>query len=461
MEHNILLTGDSYKAGHSELYHPGIDKIYSYLEARGGLYPSSIFFGLQYYLKKYLEGPQVTRSKIDEAEDFWGAHFGRKDYFDRKKWEYILHEYDGNLPLRIEAVPEGSEIPVLNALMTIVNTDPKCYWLTNFVETLLMKVWYPITIATQSFNIRKNILAALEKSGDPSLVNFKAHDFGFRGVSSEEQAAIGAASHLISFMGTDTVAGIRFLQKYYSAQMCGFSIPATEHSIMCSFGRENEQEAMENLLNKFPSGLIACVSDTYNLFEACRNIWGKNLKDKIMAREGCLVVRPDSGDYLEIVPQVLQILWEQFGGSVNEKGFKVLDPHVRVIQGDGMDPVTINQLFEKIVSEGWSADNLAVGSGGGLLQKVNRDVQKFAIKCSAALKDNQWIDVFKDPITDPGKKSKYGRFQTIKFPDGSIQTVDYTYNKSFGENLLKPVFENGKILKTYTLDEVKKNAFPD
>ncbi len=455
---NIIKGTDSYKISHQKCYPSDTQKVYSYAESRGGVYPTTIFFGLQYYIQEYLEGVQVTKEKIDEAEKFWNEHFGRKDVFDRTMWEVILHEYDGYLPLKIEAVPEGIEIPVSNCLFTIVNTDSRCFALTNFVETLLMKFWYPTTIATQSFYIRKDVMKSLEKSGDVSSISFKVHDFSARGVSSEEQSYIGSAAHLISFMGTDSPKGIEMLQDHYDAGMCGFSIPATEHSIICSFGRDNEIEACRNFLEKYPEGLIACVSDTFDIFNACENIWGGVLKDMVMARNGTLVIRPDSGDYMEIVPKILNILWSKFGGTINDKGYRLLDPHVRVIQGDGMDPVTINQLFQEIVSLGWSADNLVVGSGGGLLQKVNRDTQKFAIKCSSVLRSNNWLDVYKEPITDNGKRSKRGRFQTIKLPDDRIETVDYTYNKTFGENLLRPVFENGKILKKYTLDEVKKNA---
>jgi nicotinamide phosphoribosyltransferase len=456
---NLLLATDSYKISHGKCYDKGITKIYSYLEARGGKFPATLFFGLQYYLEKYLCGIQVTKEKIDEAEKFWTEHFGRSDCFDRSKWEYILHEYDGCLPLTIEAVPEGTLVPVLNALMVIVNNDPKCFWLTNFVETLLMKVWYPTTVATQSFYIRQKVMNALEKSGDPSGINFKVHDFGYRGVSSEETAALGAAGHLISFMGTDTVAGILLLKKHYQAQMSGYSIPATEHSIMCSFGRNEEATACENFLDTYPTGLIACVSDTYDIYNCCEKIWGGILKEKVLKRDGCLVIRPDSGNPLEVVPKVLQILWDRFGGITNGKGFKVLDSHVRVIQGDGMDFESIGNLYEHIMSLGWSADNLAVGSGGGLLQKLNRDTCKFAIKCSAALKNNVWIDVFKEPITDNGKRSKSGRFQTVRFKNGDIDTRDFSFTGMNGENLLHPVFENGKILKTYSLEQIKKNTF--
>lgn len=451
---NLTLT-DSYKASHINAYKNGVKRIQSYLESRGGKYEWNVFFGLQYYLKRFLEGAVVTQEKIDEAEKFWSAHFGRNDVFNRKAWEYIINKHGGKLPVRIRAVPEGTRVNFKNVLMTIENTDDECFWLVNFLETLLMKVWYPITIASQSATIKNDIRNALERSGDVAGAEFKCHDFAYRGVASEEMAAIGAAAHLISFKGTDTVAGIRLLQDYYNSGMCGFSIPATEHSVICSFGRVGEEEACENFLNQYPSGLIACVSDTYDIYNCCENIWGGTLKNKVMSRDGTLVIRPDSGDFFEVVPKVLEILWRKFGGVINEKGFKVLDNHVRVIQGDGMNPTTIQQLFERIMELGWSADNLAVGSGGGLLMAgIDRDTNKFAIKANAALIGSEWVDIFKEPVTDIGKKSKRGRLKLVK-KDNGFETVR---ESEFGQDILETVFENGELVKEYTFDEVRKNA---
>ena len=452
---NILLMSDSYKSPHRNMYVPKLQVVFSYLSSRGGVFSKTLYFGAQYYIKEYLLGQVITMAMIDEAEAFWTAHFfGRKDCFDRRQWEYIVKHHDGRLPIRICSVAEGTICDTGVVLMTIESTDFECAWLTNFIETLLMKVWYPITIATQSYHIKKDILSALNKSGTPEQIDFKCHDFGYRGVSSEETAALGGASHLLSFMGTDTVAGIRLLMDYYHAPMCGFSIPATEHSIMCSFGKDHELDAMKNLLDRYPSGLLACVSDTYDIYNACENLWGTILKDQILGRDGCLVIRPDSGDFFEVIPRILNILWDKFHGTVNEKVHKVLDPHVRLIQGDGMNPETIRELYSHIIHLGWSADNIAVGSGGGLLQTVNRDTQKFAIKASAAMVDGEWIDIFKSPVTDPGKKSLTGRFNTIK-KDGRIYTVKSTEN--IPENILWPVYENGMLLRDFTLENVKNN----
>ncbi len=369
---NILLQSDSYKAGHARLYKPGTENIYSYLEARGGRWERTVFFGLQYYLFEYLAGEVVTKAKVDQAEQFWSAHFGRPDYFDRSKWDYIVTKHGGKLPIRIRAVKEGSIVPVSNVLMTIEATDKNCYWLTNFLETILMKIWYPISVATQSYHIRKDILAELEYSGTPESIDFRVHDFAYRGTHSEESSALGSAAHLLSFMGTDTVSGIRMLQAYYGAGMCGFSIPAVEHSNVCSFGPEGEEEFYNHFLNLYPTGLIACVSDTYDIYNACENLWGGSLRDKVLARNGKLVIRPDSGNFFEVIPKIFEILYRKFPGTVNAKGFKLLNEKLGVIQGDGMKPETIKQLYQHVVKLGWSADNLTVGSGGGLLVKDQR-----------------------------------------------------------------------------------------
>lgn len=447
---------DSYKISHKNAYCPKLEIMLSYLESRGGKYKKTVFFGLQYYLNM-IKGVQVTMNKIDEAQTFWEAHFGRKDVFSREAWEYIAKTHGGRLPIKIKAVKEGTIVPTNNVMVTIENTDPNCYWLTNFLETLLMKIWYSITIASQSKAIRDNILKHLIKSGTPESIAFRVHDFAYRGVSCEEQAAIGAAAHLVSFMGTDTVAGIVLAMNNYKSEMCGFSIPATEHSIICSFGRENEIAACKNFLQEYPDGLIACVSDTYDIYNCCENIWGGALKDMVMNRNGKLVIRPDSGDFFEVIPKVLEILWKQFGGTFNDKGYKVLDPHVGVIQGDGMCPESIDALYTHIVNLGWSADNLTVGSGGGLLVKdVTRDTNKFAIKACAARVDGMWIDIFKDPITDPGKKSKKGKLKLVLI-NGKYMTVNVDEYPELPDELIE-VFNNGEMLVEYTFDEIRKLA---
>jgi len=252
---NFLLRTDSYKFTHWKQYPPNTTAIYSYLESRGGMFPATVFFGLQYYLKAYVQGPVFTEQDIAQADEFCRQHFGR-DLFNRYGWTRLLQKHGGCLPVRIRAVPEGSVVSNLNVLATIENTDPDFPWLTNYLETLLLKVWYPTTVATLSREIKKIIKGFLVRTGDPALLPFKLHDFGYRGVSSEETAAIGGAAHLVNFMGTDTVAGIILLQDYYHTKsMPGFSIPASEHSTITAWGKEHELDAYRNMLTAYPEGL--------------------------------------------------------------------------------------------------------------------------------------------------------------------------------------------------------------
>jgi len=462
---NLILLSDSYKVSHHKQYPPETQTVYSYFESRGGEFPYTIFFGLQYYLYKYLKGCRLSGIDIEEAERYFEKHFGNKSLFNKAGWEYICDVHNGKLPVSIKAIPEGTRVSTSNVLMTIENTDPKCYWLTNYLETLLVQTWYGSTVATQSYAIRQMITKFLEETGDPSLINFKLHDFGFRGVSSVESAAIGGAAHLINFMGTDTMVALKLINEYYntsnSNKIVGHSIPAAEHSTICSWGREYERDAFENMLDQYPEGLVACVSDSYNIFNACEKLWGSDLKDKIMARNGTLVIRPDSGDPVETILKVLHILEKQFSCSTNAKGYKVLDPHVRIIQGDGVNINSIEDILREMKTHKFSADNIAFGMGGALLQKLHRDTQSFAFKCSGVKVGNEWKSVFKCPITDTGKISKAGRLKLIARENAaggiSYQTVNEDANVH-GKDLLVEVFRDGKILKTYDFDEVRKNA---
>ncbi|MCS6808712.1 MAG: nicotinate phosphoribosyltransferase [Bacteroidota bacterium] len=456
MNRNIILLTDSYKVSHYKQYPPKTTTIYSYFESRGGMFDNVVFFGLQYYLREYLAGQVVTRDRINEAALLYEQHFGNPHLFNRAGWEYILQRHNGRLPVRIKAVPEGSSIPTHNVLMTIENTDPACYWLTNFLETLLVQVWYGCTVATQSREIKRLISQFLHETGDPLLIDFKLHDFGFRGVSSVESAGIGGAAHLVNFMGTDTVAALTFIREYYNTQQCyGFSIPAAEHSTITSWGREREVDAYRNMLIQYPEGLVACVSDSYDIFHACDVLWGEILHDDVLQRKGTLVVRPDSGNPVEVVVQVLEILGRRFGTETNNKGFRVLHPNIRVIQGDGVDYTSIREILSAMKHHGWSADNVAFGMGGALLQKLNRDTQKFAFKCSAAVVDGEERAVYKQPVTDSGKVSKRGRLKLIRTENNSFATVP---QHAEGADILQTVFENGFIRKQYSFDDVKRNA---
>ena len=428
---NMIIATDSYKVTHWKQYPPGSQYVYSYYESRGGMPPKTVFFGLQYYLKKYLCGHVITDDMIDEAQLFFEKHFGR-DVFNADGWQRIVDVHDGRLPVVIKALPEGSLVDVLTPLMTVENTDPELPWLTNYIETILCQMWYPITVATRSYYMKQTIIRYLEETGTPSDIGFKLHDFGCRGSTSMESASIGGAAHLLNFLGTDTMVALEMLAEYYDCDMAGFSIPATEHSTITSWGRENEVNAFDNMITQFPDGIVACVSDSFNIYDSCDRLWGQELHDKVMSRDGTLVVRPDSGCPEKVVLRCMEILGNRFGFATNKKGYKVLDPHVRIIQGDGIDHDMIASILEVMKTDGWSADNIAFGSGGALLQKMDRDTYNFAFKCSEVTIDGERYPVFKDPITQHNKASKSGRF------DG-----------------LTEVFRDGEVLVTYTLDEIR------
>jgi nicotinic acid phosphoribosyltransferase len=777
---NAQLLSDAYKYSHPDIYHPGTTSIKSYLESRGGKWTETTFFGLQYYLKNYYTGKVVTKSLVQESKrtisDFFGnINFNKKEY--ERRWNYIVEKYDGHLPLRIRSVREGTSVPTSNVLMTIQETDPNCYWLTNFVESVLVQTWYGSTVATQSRSMKKTILEFLHKTGTPELIDYFLVDFGLRGVSSIETAGVGGAAHLVNFKATDNIPGYSLAKVFYNAPKdVGSSIPASEHSTITSWKRENELKAMANMLDKYPKGMIACVSDSFDIYRACRDYWGTELKDRILSRDGVLVIRPDcydenteiltntgwkffkdidlntkvatyhnenitfdfpekyikqpysgnmikfysekmgvdllvtpnhrcyyknntcghnneiqveeaeklsyyhnknflvsgnlinknpkifsaedrfniafqadgcfdsgntegsplqnglyktrfqfkkqrktdrlinicetgnyeykisyeecrkgqttiyvytkfkpqktfnwvknileeincnycqsfieecsywdasrrksnkfkydscirenseiiqllcclsgyrgklstfidkrkshfsdthnvaifksdviggqaikkttenyvgdvycvkvksgaivvrrnnriavsgnSGNPLEVLPVLLEILGEKFGFVVNTKGYKVLNPKVRLIQGDGIDHDSLREILECITNAGWSADNLAFGSGGGLLQKVNRDTSKYAFKCSQAIIDGEEIEVYKDPITDPGKTSKRGVLKLI-IENGQYKTVNAN---DPGDDQLVTVFENGKLLVDQTFAEIRELA---
>ena len=454
---NIILNTDSYKVSMFKQYPANTTGVYSYIESRGGRYDQTVFFGLQAFIKEYLLEP-ITQADIDIADEILSAH---GEPFNRQGWEYILRVHNGYLPVVIKAVPEGSVVPVKNVLATIENTDPECFWLTTWLETALLRaIWYPTTVATQSWSIKRVILDFLEKTGDPALIDFKLHDFGARGVSSMESAGIGGAAHLVNFMGTDTLSGVLFAREYYNAGIAGFSIPAAEHSTITSWGRDGEVEAYENMVRQFgrAGSVVAVVSDSYDIFNAASKLWGEDLRQLVIDSGATIVIRPDSGDPVEVNRRLVEILGEKFGYTLNAKGFKVLN-NVRLIQGDGVNELTIRSILGAFMAMGWSADNIAFGMGGALLQQVDRDTQKFAMKCSAMktvrwpYSDPKWFDVQKDPITDAGKKSKAGRVTLYKGKDGYYSGVE-----DWPESALVEVFRDGKLIRDWTFEEVRANA---
>jgi len=457
-EINRIIDTDSYKASHFLQYPPNTTFVHSYLESRGSErdWKATVFFGLQYVLKRFfLE--KFTQTMVEEAREVITAH---GEPFNYEGWTNLVKKHGGKLPLRVRAVPEGTVVPLRNVLMTVENTDAEFYWLTSWFETQLMRIWYPCTVATQSFHIKRDVYKFLsETADDPDAeIAFKVHDFGSRGVSSQETAAIGGAAHLVNFLGTDTMSALLIHRAFYNISMAGFSIPAAEHSTITSWGRENEAEAYRNMLRNFakPGALVAVVSDSWNIFEAVEKIWGERLRQEVVDSGATVVIRPDSGEPVEVVSRVAHILGEKFGYDVNSKGFKVLK-NVRIIQGDGVNEQSIRAILERLKAEGFSASNIAFGIGGALLQKIDRDTLKFAYKCSAIVADGKLIDVYKQPITDAGKNSKRGRLDLTKDAAGAYQTVKLdTAEQIEAENTqMRTVFENGELLIDDGLEAIR------
>lgn len=458
---NILLNTDSYKISMAWQYPLGTTGVYSYIESRGGRYDRTVFFGLQAFIKEYLLEP-ITQADIDIADEILTAH---GEPFNRAGWQHILDKHMGFLPVVIRAVPEGTVVPVRNVLATIENTDPECFWLTTWLETALLRaIWYPTTVATQSWTIRQLILNSLEKTGDPALIDFKLHDFSARGVSSLETSGIGSAAHLVNFMGTDTITGVLYAREFYNAGVSGFSIPAAEHSTITSWGRDGEVKAYENMLTQFarPGSILAVVSDSYDIFNAAEKLWGEELRQQVIDSGATVVIRPDSGDPVEVNKRLIQILDSKFGSVVNSKGYKILN-HVRIIQGDGINYQSIDGILTALTELGYSADNIAFGMGGALCQQVDRDTQKFAMKASSVCINGQWISIAKDPVTDPGKKSKAGRVTLWKSGSELVSSVEQPHgwhDHSVGEfqEVLETVFENGVLVKEINFDQVRANS---
>lgn len=468
MKENFILLSDAYKETHWLQYPQGTTKVYSYLESRGGKYSETLFFGLQMWLKKYFTGVVVEQWMIDEADSELKEVFGC-DYFNREGWQHIVDVHGGQLPLKIKAVPEGTILGGKNVLVTVENTDPEVPWLTNFCETLLLQVWNTITVSTNSLMSKRVIQKWAEISSDTGVSPFHLNDFGFRGVSSVESAGLAGCAHLVNFAGTDTLIAINYAKRFYNATgLVGASVFASEHSTTTIYGRENELEAYRTFLTNCSEGIASLVSDSYNIYEAIK-MFGTELKELVLSRGsktgfGKLVVRPDSGDPVSMSLECVLLLDQYFGSTTNTKGYKVLNPKVGVIYGDGITTETIDLILENLVKNGYSTDNIVFGQGGALLQQVNRDTLKFAFKCCYAEINGKGVDVYKDPITDSGKKSKRGKLKLAKvtehfnpdnLPLGTYVTVP---EGSWVKDELVTVFENGELVKDWTFTEVRENA---
>lgn len=457
---NFILNSDSYKMSHYLFYPEGTTEVYSYMESRGGKYPETLFFGMQGFLKEYLQTP-ITRDDIEYARDFAKEHGVP---FNDRGWYHILNKHGGYMPVEIKAVKEGSIIPTRNVLATVVNTDPEVPFITSYIETMALRLWYPITVATRSYTMKKKIKPYFDLTSDSGNMDFGLLDFGARGCTSYESNQIAGAAHLINFIGSDSMAAIDYVKQMYGGKIEGYSVPATEHSIMCAYGHENELESFERIIDQAPvNGIISVVSDTWNIFEACKK-W-VTLQEMLQNKNLTLVIRPDSGDIEEVLTEVIREVSNGFGYQKNEKGYDVLNG-VKILWGDGMNEDTIDLPFKVAESLRISSDSIITGSGGGLLQAgLDRDTNKFAFKASNVIVDGVSIPIAKDPITDHGKQSKKGKMILKHTPYWDSKYFTYTEDNHptkmemyKDEDELQLVYRNGVLFNETTMSEIRERV---
>lgn len=454
MRHNMILDTDSYKLSHWQFYPPGLKHVYSYLESRGGKYDQICFFGLQGFLKRYLLNP-VTREDVEEAQDFVRDHGFT---FNKAGWDRIVNVHGGFLPLRIKAAPEGTIAPYRNVMLTVENTDSTVPWLTSYVETpLLRPLWYGSTVATRILEMKNKLKPFFDETSDSGDMSFALLDFSSRGCSSYETNEIGGAAYLAHFLGSDSVPAVRYVNNYYGSPMAGFSVPALEHSVTTSWGNADFEDAMlATIIEKTPpNGIVSLVGDTYNIFEFAKKL-GKYVEE-IRNKNITAVLRPDSGEIDEVLPDVLRTVADNFGVTSNSKTFAVIN-NAKVLWGDGINEDTVVNPFVIAKHLGISAGSVMTGSGGGLMQaNIDRDTCKWAFKASnVQFADGVDVPVAKDPITDPGKKSKMGRLKLITDHSSDPFTIAESDPFNGNPDLLRTVYENGKLLNVTSIDDIRE-----
>lgn len=481
--YGLMGDADGYKYSHAFQYPKGAQRMESYIESRGGSFNKVMMIGCQLLVLEYFT-QRITMDQVDNIESFCKLYNAP---FDRNSWETIVTKYDGYPPIEIKSIPEGTVVPTGNVLVTIGSSadDIDVFSVVSFFETKLLRLWSPCTVGTISYHIREYLLKMLNDTCDDpqSVIDTMLNDFGSRGTTGFEGSAFSGVGLLANFKGSDNTAAVLAANIAYQSDITGFTLPASEHSVVGSWLEGNELKMQKNMLDLYGNGsILASVSDTTDIEHTVKNIWGKELRQQIIDQNAILVVRPDSNHQTLMPIKVLEWLDEAFGHTVNNKGFKVLN-HVRVIQGDGIEMNTILEIAGILYRKGYSIENMAFGMGGGLLQKNDRDTLKFACKCSAIKINDEWFDVYKNPVdaslwinadltigyepsaVESFKKSKRGRLTLIQHSDTKeCLTIRVDELELYDDNwseLLTPVFRNGKVLKVWTMDEVWANAHSD
>lgn len=483
----ILLT-DGYKLDHRRQYPEGTEYVYSnwtprscqyFPEAKDGV----VVFGIQYFIKEYLLD-RMNREFFNKSKDEAVAYFARRvNTFlgpNQVGTAHIeaLHNL-GYLPIEIKALPEGTLCPIKVPALTFVNTRPEFFWLTNYFETLISTtLWLPMTSATSARLYKQELLRHARKTGfenQPGL-DFLCHDFSMRGMAGIEASIMSGMAHMTSFTGSETIPAIQAVEEYYDAnvesELVAGTVPATEHSVMCAGGMEDEFGTFERLITEtYPTGIVSIVSDTWDFWKVITDYLPR-LKDTILARDGRVVIRPDSGDPVKIIcgdPEAdpnspeykgaYQLFGEIFGTTVNEKGYKVLDTHIGLIYGDSITLERQRQIYSQLEDKGFAATNLVLGIGSYTYQFKSRDSLGFAMKATWCQINGEAKEIFKNPKTDSGmKKSLKGLIRVCQDELGNLFAVDCVSKEEEGKSLLQTVFKDGVIRKSYTLADIRKNV---
>ncbi|EGT5710717.1 nicotinate phosphoribosyltransferase [Cronobacter dublinensis subsp. dublinensis] len=490
MKMNPILAIDGYKVSHREQYPAGTTKVYSNFTPRSDNHFHSpvadgklVFFGLQGFLQWFLVDlfneqffarPQAE--VVDEYQAVMDSYIGK----GAVSADHIraLHQL-GYLPLHIKALDEGSKVAMKVPVLTITNTIPEFFWLVNYLETVLSaELWKSSTNATIAHHYRKICERWAEKTcSDVSHLDFQCHDFSFRGMSGLQDTAQAGSGHLLSFKGTDNIPSMLYARDYYTqGQECfiAASIPATEHSVMCMGEKESEIETFRRLIcSLYPNGFVSIVSDTWDYWRVITE-YTRELKTQIMARDGRVVFRPDSGDPVEILcgtgadddtradrtPEEkgsVEVLWEIFGGTVNDKGFKVLDPHVGLIYGDSITLERAEEILRRLAAKGFASSNVVFGVGSFTYQYNTRDTFGFAMKATYGEVNGVGRMIFKEPKTDNGlKRSARGLLRVERNNEGEYQLFDEQTLEQEQQGELKTRFLDGKLYGVEHLETLRQ-----
>jgi nicotinamide phosphoribosyltransferase len=507
MKINSLLVSDAYKQSHRIQYPEGTTLVYSNWTPRSDRHANTdsgvVVFGIQSFLNKLTNDFDDNffnlgrKRVVEEFRQGYLSYFG-----ENPDVTHVTDLYDlGYLPIKVKALKEGTICPIGVPMLTIVNTKPEFYWIVNFLETIMStELWLPMTSAT----IAREYRTILDGWGDLTCdnndhVQFQGHDFSMRGMSGLEAAMASGAGHLLSFVGSDTIPAMYYLKEHYVADIRGSlvacSIPATEHSVMSMGTKGDELGTFRRLItDTYPNGLISIVSDTWDLWKVLTD-YVPALRDEILARDGKVVIRPDSGDPVDIIcgtgnvgplvsdaykqsrriqyPEgttsvladnipkikgVIELLWDTFGGTINSKGYKVLDSHIGAIYGDSITIQRANEICSRLAAKGFASSNIVFGIGSFTYQFNTRDTYGFAMKATYGEVNHVGREIFKDPVTDDGgKKSLKGLIRVIQSPTGEIHAQDQVTPEEERTGLLKTVYKNGLFVEVYTLDEIKSN----